>query len=64
MDGKRSSAESEEQSKQKRKAETVPFRKLFAFADCADITLMVVGSVGAMNLLQERVVAPLRVLLD
>jgi len=49
MDGKRSSAESEEQSKQKRKAETVPFRKLFAFADCADITLMVVGSVGAIG---------------
>ncbi|KAG2380867.1 ABC transporter B family member 11 [Vigna angularis] len=49
MDGKGSSAEREEQRKQKGKAETVPFRKLFAFADCADIMLMAVGSIGAIG---------------
>ncbi|KAK7382620.1 hypothetical protein VNO80_01564 [Phaseolus coccineus] len=49
MDGKGSPAEKEEQSRQKGKTETVAFRKLFAFADCADIVLMVVGSVGAIG---------------
>ncbi|RDY12393.1 ABC transporter B family member 4, partial [Mucuna pruriens] len=41
--------EKKEQSKQKENAETVPFRKLFAFADSADIFLMVVGSIGGIG---------------
>jgi len=49
MDDKGSPAEREEQSKQKGKTESVAFRKLFAFSDCADILLMVVGSVGAIG---------------
>ncbi|CAJ1949377.1 unnamed protein product [Sphenostylis stenocarpa] len=49
MDDKGCPEESEEQSKQKGKAETVAFHKLFAFADGADIVLMVVGSFGGIG---------------
>jgi len=41
--------EREEKSKQKEKPETVPFFKLFAFADSTDILLMVVGTIGAIG---------------
>ncbi|KAK7282933.1 hypothetical protein RIF29_12063 [Crotalaria pallida] len=36
-------------SKQKEKAETVPFHRLFSFADSTDILLMVVGTIGAFG---------------
>lgn len=39
----------DEKSKQKEKPETVPFYKLFAFADSTDILLMVVGTIGAIG---------------
>ncbi|XP_019418665.1 PREDICTED: ABC transporter B family member 11-like [Lupinus angustifolius] len=38
-----------ENSKQKEKAETVPYFRLFSFADSTDIMLMVVGTIGAMG---------------
>lgn len=41
--------ERDEKSKQKEKPETVPFYKLFAFADSTDILLMVVGTIGAIG---------------
>ncbi|XP_061367873.1 ABC transporter B family member 21-like [Gastrolobium bilobum] len=41
--------EKEENSKQKEKPETVPFHKLFSFADSTDVLLMVVGTVGAIG---------------
>ncbi|KAJ0053287.1 hypothetical protein Pint_00768 [Pistacia integerrima] len=36
-------------SKEKEKANKVPFRKLFAFADFTDIMLMSIGSIGAIG---------------
>ncbi|TKY61652.1 ABC transporter B family member 11 [Spatholobus suberectus] len=36
-------------SKQKEKAETVPYHRLFSFADSTDIILMVVGTTGAIG---------------
>ncbi|KAK7269553.1 hypothetical protein RIF29_22284 [Crotalaria pallida] len=39
----------EEKSKQKEKPETVPFHRLFSFADSTDILLMVVGTIGAIG---------------
>ncbi|KAL2345535.1 hypothetical protein Fmac_006820 [Flemingia macrophylla] len=41
--------EKKEKSKQKEKAETVPYHKLFLFADSTDITLMAVGTIGAIG---------------
>ncbi|KAK7392183.1 hypothetical protein VNO78_20613 [Psophocarpus tetragonolobus] len=41
--------EKEEKSKQKEKQETVPFHRLFSFADSTDILLMVVGTLGAIG---------------
>ncbi|KAJ0110909.1 hypothetical protein Patl1_00783 [Pistacia atlantica] len=38
-----------EKSKEKEKANKVPFRKLFAFADFTDIMLMSIGSIGAIG---------------
>ena len=38
-----------EKSKQKEKAETVPFHKLFIFAESTDILLMIVGTIGAIG---------------
>ncbi|KAK7259123.1 hypothetical protein RIF29_24721 [Crotalaria pallida] len=38
-----------EDIKQKEKAETVPYYKLFSFADSTDIVLMIVGSIGAFG---------------
>ncbi|KAG2320296.1 hypothetical protein Bca52824_013509 [Brassica carinata] len=39
----------EEETKKDEKAKTVPFYKLFAFADSYDVLLMICGSVGAMG---------------
>ncbi|KAJ1425598.1 P-loop containing nucleoside triphosphate hydrolase [Sesbania bispinosa] len=39
----------EKGSKQKEKQETVPFHKLFSFADSTDILLMAVGTIGAIG---------------
>ncbi|XP_061375398.1 ABC transporter B family member 4-like [Gastrolobium bilobum] len=41
--------EKEEKIKQKQKPDTVPFHKLFSFADSTDILLMTVGTVGAIG---------------
>ncbi|XP_027350636.1 ABC transporter B family member 11-like isoform X2 [Abrus precatorius] len=41
--------EESEKSKQKEKAETVPYHRLFSFADSTDIILMVVGTIGAIG---------------
>lgn len=41
--------EKDEKSKQKEKPETVPFHKLFSFADSTDILLMAVGTIGAIG---------------
>ncbi|KAK7337590.1 hypothetical protein VNO77_18172 [Canavalia gladiata] len=41
--------EKREKSKQKEKAETVPYHRLFSFADNTDIILMVVGTIGAIG---------------
>ncbi|XP_027363070.1 ABC transporter B family member 21-like [Abrus precatorius] len=41
--------EKAEKSKQKEKPETVPFHKLFTFADSTDILLMTVGTIGAIG---------------
>ncbi|GAU40576.1 hypothetical protein TSUD_35930 [Trifolium subterraneum] len=38
-----------EKDKTKEKQETVPFHKLFTFADSTDILLMVVGTIGAIG---------------
>jgi len=38
-----------EKDKTKEKQETVPFHKLFTFADSTDILLMVVGTIGAVG---------------
>ncbi|RDX69267.1 ABC transporter B family member 21, partial [Mucuna pruriens] len=38
-----------ENRKQKEKAETVPYHRLFLFADSTDIILMVVGTIGAIG---------------
>lgn len=38
-----------EKEKEKEKQETVPFHKLFTFADSTDILLMVVGTIGAVG---------------
>ncbi|KAK7259118.1 hypothetical protein RIF29_24716 [Crotalaria pallida] len=38
-----------EDIKQKEKAETVPYYKLFSFADSTDIVLMIVGTIGAVG---------------
>ncbi|OIV91033.1 hypothetical protein TanjilG_16993 [Lupinus angustifolius] len=38
-----------EKSKQKEKPETVPFHRLFSFADSTDILLMTVGTIGAIG---------------
>ncbi|OIW13018.1 hypothetical protein TanjilG_15467 [Lupinus angustifolius] len=38
-----------EKSKQKEKLETVPFHKLFSFADSTDILLITVGTIGAIG---------------
>ncbi|CAL0316517.1 unnamed protein product [Lupinus luteus] len=38
-----------EKSKQKEKVETVPFHKLFSFADSTDILLITVGTIGAIG---------------
>ncbi|XP_044491203.1 ABC transporter B family member 11-like [Mangifera indica] len=38
-----------EKSKDKEKANKVPFRKLFAFADFTDIMLMIIGTIGAIG---------------
>lgn len=38
-----------EKNKEKEKANKVPFRKLFAFADFTDIMLMTIGSIGAIG---------------
>ena len=43
------SGEKEEKGKQKEKHETVPFHKLFSFADSTDIFFMVVGTIGAIG---------------
>ncbi|KAE9618858.1 putative xenobiotic-transporting ATPase [Lupinus albus] len=39
----------DEKSKQKEKPETVPFHRLFSFADSTDILLMTVGTIGAIG---------------
>ncbi|KAF7804972.1 ABC transporter B family member 21-like [Senna tora] len=39
----------EDKSKQKGKADTVPFHKLFSFADSTDTLLMIVGTIGAVG---------------
>lgn len=44
-----SNGEKDEKSKQKEKQETVPFHKLFSFADSADFLLMAVGTIGAVG---------------
>jgi ATP-binding cassette subfamily B (MDR/TAP) protein 1 len=38
-----------EKDKTKEKQETVPFHKLFTFADSTDILLMIVGTIGAIG---------------
>lgn len=38
-----------EKSKQTEKTNSVPFPKLFTFADSADIALMILGSIGAIG---------------
>ncbi|KAJ1393342.1 P-loop containing nucleoside triphosphate hydrolase [Sesbania bispinosa] len=38
-----------EKSKQKEKVETVPYYRLFSFADSADIMLMILGTIGAIG---------------
>ncbi|KAH9787017.1 ABC transporter B family member 11 [Citrus sinensis] len=38
-----------EKGKQTEKTESVPFYKLFTFADSADIALMIIGSIGAIG---------------
>ncbi|KAE9611882.1 putative xenobiotic-transporting ATPase [Lupinus albus] len=41
--------ESKQTEKQKEKLETVPFHKLFSFADSTDILLITVGTIGAIG---------------
>ncbi|XP_057422756.1 ABC transporter B family member 21-like [Lotus japonicus] len=41
--------EKEGKSKQKEKQETVPFHRLFSFADSTDILLMCIGTIGAVG---------------
>ncbi|RDX73370.1 ABC transporter B family member 4 [Mucuna pruriens] len=48
-DGRSTNGEKEEKVKEKEKAETVAFHKLFAFADSTDILLMAVGSMSAIG---------------
>nr|KYP57637.1 ABC transporter B family member 4 [Cajanus cajan] len=47
--GSSTSGERVEKSKEKEKQETVPFHKLFVFADTTDILLMAVGIIGAIG---------------
>lgn len=42
-------SKSQETSKGDEKTNTVPFHKLFVFADSTDILLMIVGTVGAVG---------------
>ncbi|MFQ6637178.1 hypothetical protein Gotur_013494 [Gossypium turneri] len=46
---KASTSKSQETSKGDEKTNTVPFHKLFVFADSTDILLMIVGTVGAVG---------------
>ncbi|KAK4256196.1 hypothetical protein QN277_009093 [Acacia crassicarpa] len=41
--------ENREMAKQKGKADTVPFHKLFSFADYTDILLMIAGTIGGIR---------------
>lgn len=41
--------ESKEKTKKKEKAGTVPFYKLFSFADSTDTMLMIAGTIGAIG---------------
>lgn len=41
--------EKREKRQQKEKVETVPYHKLFLFADSTDIILVVVGTIGAIG---------------
>ncbi|KAL2326549.1 hypothetical protein Fmac_025607 [Flemingia macrophylla] len=47
--GTSTNGERDENSKEKQKQESVPFHKLFAFADSTDILLMAVGTIGAIG---------------
>ena len=46
---KKDSTLKESTEDEKEKAKTVPFLKLFSFADSADILLMIMGTIGAIG---------------